>query len=39
MRWANLVCATRIPYTFEEYLGLTVEMRQALVNEANGGEW
>lgn len=39
MRWANLVVATHIPWTFEQYLGLTVEMRQALVNEANGGEW
>lgn len=37
MRWANLAAAG-VVMTFEQYLGLTVEQREALVTQLNGGE-
>lgn len=32
-----MVVQTRIPWKYEEYLALTVQQREAIVNEANGG--
>lgn len=33
-----MVVQTGIAWTFEQYLGLTVEQREAIVREANGGD-
>lgn len=33
-----MVVQTHIPWTYEQYLGLTIAQREALVNEANGGD-